>query len=183
LVALIIVGLTALLVAADGQNAPALGASPRAQGASVNVLAVEIDSTSRRAHGSGGQDWSLLQNKSFVAVSLRDRNGPKPPISRPRSLEISFTLVGLLHPALSWQANCNFYSYRLRAASRRLVTSHEINTQMFCLGRPSREVRRPSREDAWLDDFFRSNPRWRLSHGHLKLVAGNRVVRLQQRST
>jgi hypothetical protein len=44
---------------------------------------------------------------------------------------------------------------------------------MFCSGRTSRE-------DAWLDGFFRSNPRWRLWNGHLKLVAGNRVIRLQR---
>lgn len=126
-----------------------------------------------RVHGKGGHDWSVLQNKSFVVVSVRDRSGPKPPIARPMSVDVSFTLVGLRR-ALSWQANCNYFNYRIRSASRRLVTTHGINTLVACPGRRSRE-------DGWLDGFFRANPRWRLWSGHLKLVAGNRVVRLQQR--
>lgn len=153
-----IVGSTALAVAACGGSAAPL----------------EIDYSSGRPHGSSRHDWSLLQNKSFVVVSLRDRNGPKPPIARPESVRVSFTLVRSLHRALSWQARCNGYSYRLRTASNRLVTSEEINTLMACPGRPSRE-------DAWLDDFFEARPRWRLWHGHLTLVAGKRVMRLRQR--
>jgi hypothetical protein len=140
---------------------------------SVDVVAVEINPTSGRPHGRSRHDWSALLNKSFVVLSVRDRNGPKPPIARPMSVHVSFTLVGLLHRSLFWQANCNDYNYRLRSASSRLVTSKEINTAMACPGRPSQE-------DAWLDGFFRSNPRWRLSRGYLKLVAGNRVIRLQR---
>jgi len=107
---------------------------------------------SGRPSESSRHDWSVLQNKSFVVLSVRDRNGPKPPITRPMSVHVSFTLVELLHPTLFLQARCNIYNYRLPAVSSRLVTNHEVNTDKFCPGRPSRE-------DAWLDGFFRSNPR------------------------
>jgi hypothetical protein len=118
-----------------------------------------------------------LESKSFVVVSVTSRSGRKPPIARPRSVivQLSLGLFGLGRPTLSWQANCNIHSYRLRVTARRLMPGKGTSTLMGC-------PEGPAREDSWLEDFFASNPRWRLRHGHLMLVAGERVMRLQQKA-
>lgn len=115
------------------------------------------------------QSDSGLENKSFVVVAV----GRESPISSFRSVRVSFGPPTLLHSSLAWHAKCDVFSYRVRIAARRLMVSNGVSTLVGC---PKRQVQ----EDAWLDDFFESDPRWHLSHGRLKLVAGKRVMLLKQ---
>ena len=74
-----------------------------------------------------------------------------------------------------WHADCNYFGADVRVTEERLVTGQIEGTGMGCAGR---QLRR----DRWLTRFFAADPKWRIPRtGALKLIAGDRVIRLRRR--
>ena len=77
--------------------------------------------------------------------------------------------------AVRWRADCNDFGARVRVTDERLVTGQIVGTDVGC-------ARRQLRRDRWLTRFFAADPKWRIPRtGALKLIAGDRVIRLRRR--
>lgn len=103
------------------------------------------------------------------------------PIRLPRELWLAFGAIADYggenfeekideYAALFWESNCNEHSYKVEPTPTRLNLSGGGGTLVLCSGRVSKE-------EHWLERFFRASPHWRLANGHLTLTArGSRIV-------
>jgi hypothetical protein len=77
--------------------------------------------------------------------------------------------------AIRWRADCNHFGADLRVTGERLVTGQIEGTAVGC-------AKRQLRRDRWLTRFFSADPKWRIPRaGALRLIAGDRVIRLRSR--
>jgi hypothetical protein len=135
----------------------------------------------RRTPGALGRTTGTARrSRSLLGLSIVGANGGHP-IRRPRELWLVFGTIADYggenfeektdeYAALFWESNCNEHSYKVEPTPTRLNLSGGGSTLVLCPGRVSKEER-------WLERFFRASPHWRLMNGHLTLTArGSRIV-------
>jgi heat shock protein HslJ len=137
--------------------------------AGLFALMIVSEAMPDTAHADQGRLWG----RSFVATSVRGREGRQTPIARPSDVHVSFSKS---HGQwIGWEANCNGFGARVRIRGGRLKLREVVSTAVGCPGRWEQE-------DRWLDRFFGANPYWRLHGTHLKLWLRGRVVRLKEKA-
>jgi hypothetical protein len=129
---------------------------------------------------SGEPMKRLAGHGHYWGLSIVGANGGHP-IRRPRELWLAFGTITDYggenfeekideYAALFWESNCNEHTYKVEPTPTRLNLSGGGGTLVLCSGRVSKE-------EHWLEQFFRASPHWRLANGHLTLTArGSRIV-------
>lgn len=115
-----------------------------------------------------------LDGRDFQGRSIIGADG-KHPVRQPAELELFFRTVettgyGVLYPTLFWRAGCNGHDYYVYFdRHQRMYTRAPISSKRQCSEHKKREER-------WLENFFAVRLTWSLSHGRLKLTAGERQI-------
>lgn len=82
------------------------------------------------------------------------------------------------YDSVIWKARCNSYGASVHVTKERLFTGQVSGEDAPCV------VRRSTRQERWLNRFFRADPKWRIRRDEtLKLTAGDRVIRLRRRTS
>ena len=77
-----------------------------------------------------------------------------------------------------WKADCNSFGASVHVTKERLFTGQVSGEDVACV------VRRPTRQERWLNRFFGADPKWRIRRDEtLKLTEGDRVIRLRRRTS
>jgi heat shock protein HslJ len=74
---------------------------------------------------------------------------------------------------MGWEAGCNGAGTKVRITDEELHPRLIASTLIGCAADLATQ-------DAWLSQFFGSNPSWRLSDGRLTLTSGGTVIELQE---
>lgn len=111
-----------------------------------------------------------LIGNEFVSTSIIEAGEERPLVEGTR-LRVSFERRRN-YDSIGWSAGCNGAWAKVTVTANRLRLGAIASTRMGCL-------RDLEQQDAWLSEFFRTNPEWELRDGELTLSAGEREIRLQ----
>jgi heat shock protein HslJ len=115
---------------------------------------------------SAPQPETLL-NRTFVATSVTDDGKPRPPVP---DTEIRLTFDGSEDgQTLGWRAGCNRFAADLAIGATTLEVGGVAGTEVGCP--PGL-----AEQEAWLAEFFESDPDWELSADELTLTSGENVI-------
>jgi heat shock protein HslJ len=110
-----------------------------------------------------------LWGRDFVGSAVRLEGGNPTPISRPRGIHVSFASKG---KGVGWEIGCNENGAKAQITANRLRLGTSGGTLVGC----DQQV---EFEEAWLGQFFESDPYWRLDGRRLTLTSGDAVVELE----
>ena len=119
-------------------------------------------------------DRAELFGRGYVSTTVLS-DGERHPLFERAKVRVDFD-HGAEYDEVSWRAECNIFVARVDIADARLQIGQIAGTEVGC-------AKPQMRQDRWMLRFFGSDPKWRIRHADtLKLVAGDRVIRLRRRA-
>lgn len=115
---------------------------------------------------TGSSTANDLWDRTFISAAVTENGKPRPLVP---DTHISVTFGGR---DVGWQAGCNSAGADVEITADRLRLGTIASTLIGCSDQLNEQ-------DEWLLDFFRSDPKWRLSDDRLVLSSDETVIELE----